>query len=160
MNKDFFSKERFKYIIILALFNYIFLGTEYLFDNIVGDIKPQSVVTAQSYILGASVLGFLFFAIIKKYINKKLKYGLLSAFIVVETLLFALMEYSESYGLWKMSGFALAAAIAGFVVLPNSVTLDEKPHNQVVSTPKLSPQMVEDLEMLLVLGEDTVPHGS
>ena len=70
MNKDFFSKERFKYIIILALFNYIFLGTEYLFDNIVGDIKPQSVVTAQSYILGASVLGFLFFAIIKKYINK------------------------------------------------------------------------------------------
>ena len=97
MNKDFFSKERFKYIIILALFNYIFLGTEYLFDNIVGDIKPQSVVTAQSYILGASVLGFLFFAIIKKYINKKLKYGLLSAFIVVETLLFALMEYSESY---------------------------------------------------------------
>ena len=70
MIMHFFSKERFKYIIILALFNYIFLGTEYLFDNIVGDIKPQSVVTAQSYILGASVLGFLFFAIIKKYINK------------------------------------------------------------------------------------------
>lgn len=69
-------------------------------------------------------------------------------------------QKSSRYGLWKMSGFALAAAIAGFVVLPNSVTLDEKPLNQVVSTPKLSPQMVEDLEMLLVLGEDTVPHGS
>ena len=69
-------------------------------------------------------------------------------------------QKSSRYGLWKMSGFALAAAIAGFVVLPNSVTLDEKPHIQVVSTPKLSPQMVEDLEMLLVLGEDTVPHGS
>ncbi|MFW2066007.1 hypothetical protein ACG9ZB_05360 [Acinetobacter johnsonii] len=69
-------------------------------------------------------------------------------------------QKSSRYGLWKMSGFALAAAIAGFVVLPNSVTLDEKSHNQVVSTPKLSPQMVEDLEMLLVLGEDTVPHGS
>ena len=69
-------------------------------------------------------------------------------------------QKSSRYGLWKMSGFALAAAIAGFVVLPNSVTLDEKPPNQVVSTPKLSPQMVEDLEMLLVLGEDTVPHGS
>ena len=55
----------------LAVFYFVFLGTEYLFDNIVGDIKPQSVVTAQSYILGASVLGFLFFAIIKKYINKK-----------------------------------------------------------------------------------------
>ena len=60
MNKDFFQKERFKYIIILALFNYIFLGTEYLFDNIVGDIKPQSVVTAQSYIFGVQVYGLLF----------------------------------------------------------------------------------------------------
>ncbi len=68
---------------------------------------------------------------------------------------------ASRYGLWKMSGFALAAAIAGFVVLPNSVTsLNEKPQSQVVATPKLSPQMVEDLEMLMVLGEDKVPHGS
>lgn len=59
----------------------------------------------------------------------------------------------------KMSGFALAAAIAGVVVLPNIGTHDE-PQTQVVSTPKLSPQMVEDLEMLMVLGEDKVPHGS
>ncbi|MGM7369211.1 hypothetical protein ACOI3T_02810, partial [Acinetobacter baumannii] len=26
--------------------------------------------------------------------------------------------------------------------------------------PKISPQMVEDLEMLMVLGEDKVQHGS
>lgn len=135
MNKDFFSKERFKYIIILALFNYIFLGTEYLFDNIVGDIKPQSVVTAQSYILGASVLGFLFFAIIKKYINKKLKYGLLSAFIVVETLLFALMEYSESYGFVVITGcvmFALFGVMGSAVYYIASVYL--KRNRNVAST--------------------------
>lgn len=135
MNKDFFSKERFKYIIILALFNYIFLGTEYLFDNIVGDIKPQSVVTAQSYILGASVLGFLFFAIIKKYINKKLKYGLFSAFIVVETLLFALMEYSESYGFVVITGcvmFALFGVMGSAVYYITSVYL--KSNRNVAST--------------------------
>ena len=135
MNKDFFSKERFKYIIILALFNYIFLGTEYLFDNIVGDIKPQSVVTAQSYILGASVLGFLFFAIIKKYINKKLKYGLLSAFVVVETLLFALMEYSESYGFVVIIGcvmFALFGVMGSAVYYIASVYL--KINRNVAST--------------------------
>lgn len=135
MNKDFFSKERFKYIIILALFNYIFLGTEYLFDNIVGDIKPQSVVTAQSYILGASVLGFLFFAIIKKYINKKLKYGLLSAFVVVETLLFALMEYSESYGFVVITGcvmFALFGVMGSAVYYIASVYL--KINRNVAST--------------------------
>ncbi len=67
---------------------------------------------------------------------------------------------TSRYGLWKMSGFALAAAIAGFVVLPNSIEMSTKPQNQVVVTPKLSPQMVEDLEMLMVLGEDKVPHGS
>ncbi|UDM39104.1 hypothetical protein LIS44_05110 [Acinetobacter haemolyticus] len=67
---------------------------------------------------------------------------------------------TSRYGLWKMSGFALATAIAGFVVLPNSFEMSEKPQNQVVVTPKLSPQMVEDLEMLMVLGEDKVPHGS
>ena len=135
MNKDFFSKERFKYIIILALFNYIFLGTEYLFDNIVGDIKPQSVVTAQSYILGASVLGFLFFAIIKKYINKKLKYCLFSAFIVVETLLFALMEYSESYGFVVITGsvmFALFGVMGSAVYYIASVYL--KSNRNVAST--------------------------
>ena len=135
MNKDFFSKERFKYIIILALFNYIFLGTEYLFDNIVGDIKPQSVVTAQSYILGASVLGFLFFSIIKKYINKKLKYGLLSAFVVVETLLFALMEYSESYGFVVITGcvmFALFGVMGSAVYYIASIYL--KSNRNVAST--------------------------
>lgn len=119
----------------MALFNYIFLGTEYLFDNIVGDIKPQSVVTAQSYILGASVLGFLFFAIIKKYINKKLKYGLFSAFIVVETLLFALMEYSESYGFVVITGcvmFALFGVMGSAVYYITSVYL--KSNRNVAST--------------------------
>ncbi|MCO8053234.1 hypothetical protein [Acinetobacter towneri] len=67
---------------------------------------------------------------------------------------------TSRYGLWKMSGFALAAAIAGLVVLPNSMEMTTQPQNQAVSVPKLSPQMVEDLEMLMVLGEDKVPHGS
>ena len=67
---------------------------------------------------------------------------------------------TSRYGLWKMSSFALAAAIAGFIVLPNSVTLNEKPDTQVISTPNLSHLMVEDLEMLMVLGEDKSSHGS
>lgn len=64
------------------------------------------------------------------------------------------------YSIWKMTGFALAAAIMGIAVLPSSLQLIDKPQNQVVINPKLSPQMVEDMEMLLVLGEDKVPHGS
>ena len=64
------------------------------------------------------------------------------------------------YSIWKMTGFALAAAITGIVVLPNSIDLADKPQNQVIVTPKLSPQMVEDMEMLMAFGEDRVPHGS
>ena len=64
------------------------------------------------------------------------------------------------YGMWRMSGFALAAAITGFVVLPNFAAFQDQPQTQAVVTQKLSPQMMEDLEMLLVLGEDKVPHGS
>ncbi len=67
---------------------------------------------------------------------------------------------SPHYSMWRMTGFALAAAITGFVILPNSMEMTEQPQNQVAVTPKLSPQMVEDLEMLLVLGEDRVGHGS
>ncbi|RKG33356.1 hypothetical protein D7V21_09250 [Acinetobacter guerrae] len=69
-------------------------------------------------------------------------------------------EPRSFYSIWRMSGFALAAAITGFVILPNSFDASDKPQNQVIASPKLSPQMVEDLEMLSVLGEDRVPHGS
>lgn len=79
---------------------------------------------------------------------------------VMNRVLEEIQDTKEShFAFLKMSGFALAAAIAGVVVLPNIATHDE-PQTQVVSTPKLSPQMVEDLEMLMVLGEDKVPHGS
>lgn len=64
------------------------------------------------------------------------------------------------YSIWKMTGFALAAAITGIVVLPNSIDLADNPQNQVIVNPKLSPQMVEDMEMLMAFGEDRVPHGS
>ena len=67
---------------------------------------------------------------------------------------------SSFYNIWKMSGFAFAAAIMGIVVLPGSLQLADKPQNQVILNPKLSPQMVEDMEMLMVLGEGKVPHGS
>ncbi|RZF55743.1 hypothetical protein EXE30_02735 [Acinetobacter halotolerans] len=81
--------------------------------------------------------------------------------LVMNHVLDSVQKKSTSYySIWKMGGFALAAAITGIVVLPNSLQLADKPQNQVVINPKLSPQMVEDMEMLMVLGEDKVRHGS
>ncbi len=48
------------------------------------------------------------------------------------------------------------------VVMNNSaLEINDKGFSQqVVISPKLSPQMVEDLEMLSVFAEDKSPHGS
>lgn len=67
---------------------------------------------------------------------------------------------TSRFGWLKLSGFAVAATLAGLVILPNSTEVTSQPHDQAVVSPKLSPQMVEDLEMLMVFGEDNSVHGS
>lgn len=55
----------------LAFFYFVFLGTEYLFDNRMAlCTDPAGVVLAQSYILGVSVLGFLAYSLIEKQKSK------------------------------------------------------------------------------------------
>ena len=50
-------------LIALALFNLVFLGSEFFVDREIGGfVSPERVVDAQGLILGASVLGFLAFA--------------------------------------------------------------------------------------------------
>ena len=52
----------------LAVFYFVFLGTEYLFDNRMAlYTDPTGVVLAQSYILGVSALGFLAYSLIEKW---------------------------------------------------------------------------------------------
>lgn len=83
--------------------------------------------------------------------------------VVMENVLEGIQKKSllSSFMTWKTTGFALAAAITGFVVLPNAFDLQEQPNNQqVIVSPKLSPQMMEDLEMLSVFGEENPAHGS
>ena len=51
----------------LAVFYFVFLGTEYLFDNRMAlYTDPSGVVLAQSYILGVSVFGFLAYSLTEK----------------------------------------------------------------------------------------------
>lgn len=73
-------------------------------------------------------------------------------------------EHHRRHNLWKMTGFALAATLAGFLVLPtlNLHNKQQQPQQAIVNTNsnKLSPQMVEDLEMVMVFGEDKNTHGS
>ncbi|TCM59724.1 hypothetical protein EC844_1397 [Acinetobacter calcoaceticus] len=82
--------------------------------------------------------------------------------VVMENVLNRVQDRSWSrYGLWKMTGFAAAAVIMGVVVVPNATEFNQKVNpQQVIVTPKLSPQMVEDMEMLSVFAEDKSTRGS
>lgn len=52
----------------LAVFNFLFLGTEYFFDNRMAElVSADRVVWAQSIILTVSVAGFLIYPVLKRY---------------------------------------------------------------------------------------------
>lgn len=62
---------------------------------------------------------------------------------------------------WAMGGFALAAAITGIGLAPS--LLSQQPSiqpNQIAESAKMSPQMIEDLEMLSLLGMENDNYGS
>ena len=64
------EKQNYMLIMALALFNFIFLGNEYLFDDMIAFFTNSSgVVMAQNEVLGASVLGFVLYSFIDKEIE-------------------------------------------------------------------------------------------
>ncbi len=109
--------------IILALFSFIFLGTEYIFDNIMAYFTTSGgVVMAQNYILGASVIGFVLYPFIKKWFcfTKKVCAYVSLAIVVLcmyflytypsyEILLFLGLICYVIFGMWGSHVYDLAA---------------------------------------------------
>ena len=57
-------KKRFTAGVLLAIFTFLFLETEYLFVNIMSAFSSsQQAVSAQGIVLGVSVIGFLLYAL-------------------------------------------------------------------------------------------------
>ena len=72
MKREFGDKKRLEAVFALALFYFVFLGTEYLYDNMMSYVTDaRGVVLAESYILGASFLGFVLFPVLDRYISGK-----------------------------------------------------------------------------------------
>ena len=87
MAKEAPWKNRIRSIVLLALFYFLFLGSEYLFDNsIIYHTDSHGVVIAQSYILGISTLGFLFYPVFQYLTVKQAAgfryFGALSCFLI------------------------------------------------------------------------------
>lgn len=72
MKREFGDKKRLEAVFMLALFYFAFLGTEYLYDDMMAYVTDaRGVVLAESYILGASFLGFVLFPVLDRYISGK-----------------------------------------------------------------------------------------
>ena len=70
ITEDRLRANRIYSIVVLALFLFVFLGMEYLFDNCMAMVTDASgVVVAQSYILAASVIGFVLFPVLYRRCN-------------------------------------------------------------------------------------------
>lgn len=62
---------------------------------------------------------------------------------------------------WALGGLALAAALTAISFAPDLLNNSQKiTSEQTVNNVKLSPQMVEDLEMLSLLGMEKANYGS
>lgn len=108
MMRQFMKPERIRIIAVLAIFNYIFLGSEYLFDNMIRYATDSAgVVSAQNYVLGISVIGFLLFPCINRYFNQKMReIGLYLLPIAGIICIFVIQEHL-SYRSMLLSGFLL-----------------------------------------------------
>ena len=108
MMRQFMKPERIRIIAVLAIFNYIFLGSEYLFDNMIRYATDSAgVVRAQNYVLGISVIGFLLFPYINRYFNQKMReIGLYLLPIAGISCIFVIQEHL-SYRSMLLSGFLL-----------------------------------------------------
>ena len=111
MAKEAPWKNRIPSIILLALFYFLFLGSEYLFDNIICYYTDsQGVVMAQSYILGVSAIGFLVYPALKYLTGKRSSYFrllcILSGFLI-SIVCYFFINLHPSYTLTLSAGCGL-----------------------------------------------------
>lgn len=108
MEERLVDLNRIRAALVLALFNFLFLGTEYLFDNMMAYVTDsKGVVLAQSYILGASVIGFLLFAPVKRFFTESIKQMVIFISSIISIVCIFLIQQHASYGTILLSGCIL-----------------------------------------------------
>lgn len=111
-NIDSRKHDRTPYInavIMMGIFTFLFLGTEYLYDNMISFmVSKEKTVLAQNYALGVSTAGFLLYPFFNRFLKKrcnKTAYALFLAFASV--LCIFLIGMNISYDTTLISGLVL-----------------------------------------------------
>ncbi len=112
MKKEWMNGKTISAVVALAFFSFVFLGTEYLFDNMMSYVtNADGVVIAQGYILGISVIGFLLYPVLNRFLSKQAMEILLFVFVVSGPISIFVIQQHSSYA------SILAAGSIAFVQL-------------------------------------------
>lgn len=86
-------------ILMIALFNFVFLGTEYYFDNVCSRfVGEHQVVTAQNTVLGISAIGFIVYGLLHHYLGNAKMRILESVMCAVVIILLGMLNALQGYG--------------------------------------------------------------
>ena len=92
----------------LAIFYFVFLGGEYLFDNMIAHyLSSAKVVVAQSGILGISGIGFLCYFQIQRFISSKNRGGALMGAVTLGIVCIFMVQQHVSFAGTLSTGLIL-----------------------------------------------------
>ena len=92
----------------LAIFYFVFLGGEYLFDNMIAHyLSSAKVVVAQSGILGISGIGFLCYFQIQRFISSKNRGGALMGAVALGIVCIFMVQQHVSFAGTLSTGLIL-----------------------------------------------------
>lgn len=98
-------KKRLTTSVLLAVFTFLFLETEYLFVNIMSALSSsQQAVNAQGIALGASVIGFLLYALFHRLKSTSFKKVVTIVFPLVMAVCLFFLYKADSYAICLFVG--------------------------------------------------------
>ncbi len=104
-----------KAMALLGIFSFVFLGSEYLFDNMMAFVTgPDSVVRAQGYVLGVSAIGFLLYPAAKRFIKKQSRLPFLFALALAAIVCLFVVQQHLSYSMILIPGILLFVILGFF----------------------------------------------
>ena len=102
-------------IVIMGVFTFIFLCTEYLYVNrISGNISENKTVLVQNYALGVSALGFVLYPVLNRYCKKKYRKLWLIAISVISLFGILAICQSDTYEVILIAGFIVSLMLGMF----------------------------------------------
>ena len=108
MKNELEQKNNLVAIGALAIFYFVFLGGEYLFDNMIAHyLSSAKVVVAQSGILGISGIGFLCYFQIQRFISSKNRSGALMGAVALGIVCIFMVQQHVSFAGTLSTGLIL-----------------------------------------------------